>query len=132
MKHRYMIGLCLCAINGIESSALEHVLNQAQNFSKESSLEILEQLHTPFTPTHTHISHELHLEAIINDKALISGEWYHLGAQVNGYTLTHIEPQLITLQKARKHYTLHIGEDLEERALDSVDSSTPVGDAVAP
>lgn len=79
---------------------------------KQSVLNLLLSLTNPFK----HDNHEqnLQLQAIINNKALLNGQWHTIGDVVNGYTLIAFHPKGIILQKSNTHFKLLLNGELEK------------------
>ena len=96
-------------------SSPEHIqsfIKDSQNFSKSPSQEILHTLINPFWHEDSQSQQPLHLNAIINGKALINEQWLNVGEYIEGYLIVKIESQSVILQKAKAQYNIAIGEKI--------------------
>ena len=97
----------------MDTAQIEHLLSSLQNFSKTQSLDTLENLPNPFENSPIHTQDSLKLYAIINNKALVNGEWLSKGESIQGYIILDIQNQYIIAQKGKIQKSITIGEGIE-------------------
>lgn len=78
---------------------------------KQSVIESIPTLTNPFKHSSTQ---NLELQAIINNKALLNGQWHKLGDVIDGYTITALHSQGIVLQKSSTRFALSLNGTLEQ------------------
>jgi hypothetical protein len=57
------------------------------------------------------VQRPLQLFAVMNNSALISGNWYKSSETVHGYTVTDIQPDSVLLKKGSSHKKLFINSE---------------------
>lgn len=95
-----------------EKAQIRHYLTLLDNFSKAQSLDNLAHLQNPFL--HNVAKNPLKLQAIVNGKALINGEWLEKGTMIQGYRILEIYPQYVEIQKGKIIQHIVVGKDINE------------------
>ena len=88
-----------------------YTLSYAEQSPKQSVIQSIPTLTNPFKHSSTQ---NLELQAIINNKALLNGQWHKLGDVIDGYTITALHSQGIVLQKSNTRFALSLNGTLEQ------------------
>lgn len=99
--------LCLSILTSLAQN-LEDKLHALEQFDKKLTQQNIALLSNPFTFPTAPNNTSLQLEAIINQKALVNGQWLSLNQTIQDHKLISIESQSITLQKGSSFITLSL------------------------
>lgn len=99
--------LCLPILASLAQN-LEVELEILEQFDKKLARQNIALLSNPFMLPLVPSNISLQLEAIINQKALVNGQWLSLNQTIQDHKLISIESQSITLQKGSNLITLSL------------------------
>lgn len=99
--------LCLSILASLAQN-LENELKALERFDKKLTQQNITLLSNPFLLPSAPSDTSLQLEAIINQKALVNGQWLSLNQIIQDHKLINIESQSITLQKGSNFITLSL------------------------
>ena len=108
----FLLLFCFNVCVAQEKAQIRHYLTLLDNFSKAQSLDNLAHLQNPFL--HNVAKNPLKLQAIVNGKALINGEWLEKGTMIQGYRFLEIYPQYVEIQKGKIIQHIVVGKDINE------------------